>query len=160
MCACVHSHSMRFLKLANLLDMIHKVSSINILHDEVQSVLEAIKRRAGRRSKLFRIAGYRRADNCTVQMYTVIWEQSKQVMEIIKMAKWKINKTPVLLRADSPWFGNTSAAEWGKVVFPIRRGLSSPPWCTPHHRLGSPRLFSGFWWRTTRLYLSAQPASP
>lgn len=31
---------MRLLELANLLDMVHKVSSIYILHHEVQSVLE------------------------------------------------------------------------------------------------------------------------
>lgn len=36
----VYSHSMRLLELANLLDLIHKVSSVYILHDEVQSVLD------------------------------------------------------------------------------------------------------------------------
>lgn len=59
-----------------------------------------------------------------------------------------------------PWSGNRSAAEWGKVVSQTERGLSSPPWCTPRHRPGSPRLSSGFLWRRARLYPSAQPASP
>lgn len=36
----VYSHSMRLLELADLLDLVHEVSSIYILHDEIQSVLE------------------------------------------------------------------------------------------------------------------------
>ena len=38
-CVCVHSHSMRLLELADLLDLVHKVSSVYILHDKIQSVL-------------------------------------------------------------------------------------------------------------------------
>lgn len=36
----VYSHSMWLLELADLLDMVHKVSSVYILHHEIQSVLE------------------------------------------------------------------------------------------------------------------------
>lgn len=36
----VYSHGMRLLELADLLDMVHKVSSVYILHHKVQSVLE------------------------------------------------------------------------------------------------------------------------
>ena len=59
-----------------------------------------------------------------------------------------------------PWFGNMNAGEWGKGVFQTELGLSSPPWCTPHHHPGSLRLSSGFWQRTAHLYLFSQPASP
>lgn len=37
---CVYSHSMRLLELANYLNMVHKVSSVYILHHKVQSVLK------------------------------------------------------------------------------------------------------------------------
>lgn len=36
---CVYSHSMRLLELANLLDLVHEVSSVYILHHKIQSVL-------------------------------------------------------------------------------------------------------------------------
>lgn len=36
----VYSHSMRLLELADLLDLVHEVSSIYILHDKIQPVLE------------------------------------------------------------------------------------------------------------------------
>lgn len=36
----LYSHSMRLLKLPDLLDLIHQVSSVDVLHDEIQSILE------------------------------------------------------------------------------------------------------------------------
>lgn len=45
---CEHSHSMGLFELADLLDLVHKISSINILHDEVQPVLEAVIERQDR----------------------------------------------------------------------------------------------------------------
>lgn len=59
-----------------------------------------------------------------------------------------------------PWFGNRSAAAWGKEASQTEPGLSSQPWCTPHHRPGLLRPSSGFWWRTTHRYPSSQPTSP
>lgn len=32
-------HSLRFLKLANLLDVVHQVAAVHVLHDKVQTVL-------------------------------------------------------------------------------------------------------------------------
>lgn len=32
-------HSLRFLKLANLLDVVHQVAAVHVLHDKVQAVL-------------------------------------------------------------------------------------------------------------------------
>lgn len=37
-------HSLGLLKLANLLDMIHQVSTIHVLHDKVQAVLPSKRR--------------------------------------------------------------------------------------------------------------------
>lgn len=59
-----------------------------------------------------------------------------------------------------PWFGNRSGAAWGKEASQTEPGLSSLPWCTPHHRPGLPRPSSGFWWRTTHRYPSSQPTLP
>ena len=39
MCVCVYSHSVRLFKLADLLDLVHEISAIYVLHDEIQSVL-------------------------------------------------------------------------------------------------------------------------
>lgn len=35
----LYSHSMRLLELPHLLDLIHQVSSVDVLHDEIQAVL-------------------------------------------------------------------------------------------------------------------------
>lgn len=42
---CEHSHSVGLFELADLLDLVHEISSIDILHDEVQPVLEAVNER-------------------------------------------------------------------------------------------------------------------
>lgn len=44
-----YSHSMRLFELANLLDLVHEVSSINILHDKIQPVLKAVIERQDRK---------------------------------------------------------------------------------------------------------------
>lgn len=38
-CVCVYSHSMGLFELANLLNLIHEVSAIYVLHDKIQTVL-------------------------------------------------------------------------------------------------------------------------
>lgn len=43
-------HSLGFLKLANLLDMIHQVSPIHVLHDKVQAVLPS--KRQGKQERI------------------------------------------------------------------------------------------------------------
>lgn len=42
-------HCLRFLELAHLLDMVHKVSTIHILHDKVQAVLWSCREEKGER---------------------------------------------------------------------------------------------------------------
>lgn len=43
-------HSLGLLKLANLLDMIHQVSTIHVLHDKVQAVLPS--KRQGKEERI------------------------------------------------------------------------------------------------------------
>lgn len=39
MCVCVYSHSVGLFKLADLLDLVHEISAIYVLHDKIQAVL-------------------------------------------------------------------------------------------------------------------------
>lgn len=38
-CGCLYSHSMGFFELADLLNLIHEISSVYVLHDKIQTVL-------------------------------------------------------------------------------------------------------------------------
>lgn len=47
-------HSLRFLKLAHLLDVIHQVAAIHVLHDKVQTVLPSETQRKQERIRTLR----------------------------------------------------------------------------------------------------------
>lgn len=47
-------------------------------------------------------------------------------------------------RAHVQLSGNRSGAVSGTGAYPAVPGLVFQPWCTPRHRPGSPRPFSGF----------------
>ena len=43
MCVCVYLHSVGLFELADLLDLIHEISSVYVFHDEIQTVLQRDK---------------------------------------------------------------------------------------------------------------------
>lgn len=47
---CVYSHSMGLFELADLLNLIHEISTVYVLHDKIQTVLQR-DRRADMRKK-------------------------------------------------------------------------------------------------------------
>lgn len=43
-CVCVYSHSVGLFELPNLLNLIHEISSVYVLHDKIQAILWGIQR--------------------------------------------------------------------------------------------------------------------
>lgn len=60
-CVCVYSHSMGLFELADLLNLIHEISSVYVLHDKIQTVLWGDRGAESQRevSKMFTKAGER-----------------------------------------------------------------------------------------------------
>lgn len=48
---CLYSHSMGLFELADLLNLIHEISSVYVLHDKIQTVLRERDRQRVRRDK-------------------------------------------------------------------------------------------------------------
>lgn len=48
---CVYSHSVGLFELADLLNLIHEIPSVYVLHDEVQAVLRRVEGR-GEKSRI------------------------------------------------------------------------------------------------------------
>lgn len=47
---CVYSHSMGLFELADLLNLIHEISAVDVLHDKIQTVLRRDRGRPGEES--------------------------------------------------------------------------------------------------------------